>query len=31
VVFLADGAVVTELIGPTPEGVFDTLKRLDSL
>jgi putative ABC transport system ATP-binding protein len=31
VVFLADGAVVTELIGPTPESVFDTLKRLDSL
>jgi putative ABC transport system ATP-binding protein len=31
VVFLADGAVVTELIDPTPEGVFDTLKRLDSL
>jgi putative ABC transport system ATP-binding protein len=31
VVFLADGAVVTELINPTAEAVLDTMKRLDTL
>ncbi|MEV1288930.1 ABC transporter ATP-binding protein [Micromonospora sp. NPDC049679] len=31
VVFLADGQVVTELTGPTPESVLDTMKRLDVL
>jgi putative ABC transport system ATP-binding protein len=31
VVFLADGRVVTELIGPTPENVLDTMKRLDAM
>ncbi|SDY97657.1 putative ABC transport system ATP-binding protein [Micromonospora pattaloongensis] len=31
VVFLADGQVVTELTGPTPETVLDTMKRLDVL
>jgi len=30
VVFLADGRVVSELSGPTPEGVLDTMKRLDA-
>ena len=29
VVFLGDGRVVTELTGPTPEAVLDTMKRLD--
>ncbi len=29
VVFLADGRVVAELHGPTPEAVLDTMKRLD--
>jgi putative ABC transport system ATP-binding protein len=29
VVFLADGAIVTELRGPTPDAVLDTMKRLD--
>ncbi|HEY8532904.1 MAG TPA: ABC transporter ATP-binding protein [Micromonospora sp.] len=31
VVFLADGQIVTELSGPTPESVLDTMKRLDVL
>jgi putative ABC transport system ATP-binding protein len=31
VVFLADGAVVTELNEPTAEAVLDTMKRLDTL
>jgi len=31
VVFLADGRIVTELSGPTPESVLDTMKRLDVL
>jgi putative ABC transport system ATP-binding protein len=31
VVFLADGQVVSELTGPTPESVLDTMKRLDVL
>ena len=31
VVFLADGRVVAELSDPTPEGVLDTMKRLDAL
>jgi putative ABC transport system ATP-binding protein len=31
VVFLADGAVVTELSQPTAEAVLDTMKRLDTL
>ena len=31
VVFLADGAVVTELADPTAEAVLDTMKRLDTL
>jgi len=30
VVFLADGHIVTELTNPTPEGVLDTMKRLDT-
>jgi putative ABC transport system ATP-binding protein len=30
VVFLADGRVVAELSGPTPEAVLDTMKRLDT-
>jgi putative ABC transport system ATP-binding protein len=30
VIFLADGAVVSELRGPTAEGVLDTMKRLDT-
>ena len=29
VVFLGDGRVVTELAGPTPQTVLDTMKRLD--
>ena len=31
VVFLADGAIVSELSDPTPESVLDTMKRLDVL
>jgi putative ABC transport system ATP-binding protein len=31
VVFLADGAIVSELADPTPESVLDTMKRLDVL
>ncbi|WP_067501426.1 ABC transporter ATP-binding protein [Actinoplanes sp. TFC3] len=31
VVFLADGEIVDELTGPTPESVLDTMKRLDTL
>jgi putative ABC transport system ATP-binding protein len=31
VIFLADGAVVTELAEPTAEAVLDTMKRLDVL
>ena len=31
VVFLADGAIVSELAGPTAETVLDTMKRLDVL
>ena len=31
VVFLADGRVVAELTGPTPESVLDTMKRLDAI
>ena len=31
VVFLADGAAVAELAGPTAESVLDTMKRLDAL
>ena len=31
VVFLADGQIVSELSGPTPEAVLDTMKRLDVL
>ena len=30
VIFLADGRVVDELAGPTPESVLDTMKRLDA-
>jgi putative ABC transport system ATP-binding protein len=30
VVFLGDGQVVDELVGPSAEGVLDTMKRLDS-
>ncbi|WP_430784365.1 ABC transporter ATP-binding protein [Actinoplanes sp. G11-F43] len=30
VVFLADGAIVDELAGPTAESVLDTMKRLDA-
>jgi putative ABC transport system ATP-binding protein len=30
VVFLADGAIVDELTGPTPETVLDMMKRLDT-
>jgi putative ABC transport system ATP-binding protein len=30
VVFLADGAIVDELSGPTPESVLDMMKRLDT-
>ena len=30
VVFLADGAIVDELTGPTPETVLDTMKKLDA-
>jgi putative ABC transport system ATP-binding protein len=30
VVFLADGKVVGELTGPTPEAVLDTMKHLDT-
>jgi putative ABC transport system ATP-binding protein len=30
VVFLADGNIVDELAGPTPEAVLDTMKRLDT-
>jgi putative ABC transport system ATP-binding protein len=29
VLFLADGAVVDELVGPTPESVLDRMKVLD--
>ncbi|HWH00165.1 MAG TPA: ABC transporter ATP-binding protein, partial [Pilimelia sp.] len=29
VIFLADGHIVDELANPTPEGVLDTMKRLD--
>jgi putative ABC transport system ATP-binding protein len=29
VVFLADGQIVSELVGPTPETVLDTMKKLD--
>jgi putative ABC transport system ATP-binding protein len=31
VVFLADGAVMTQLANPTAEAVLDTMKRLDTL
>jgi putative ABC transport system ATP-binding protein len=31
VIFLADGRIVGELSGPTPEAVLDMMKRLDSL
>ncbi|MCO5994395.1 ABC transporter ATP-binding protein [Actinoallomurus rhizosphaericola] len=30
VVFLRDGRIITELYGPTPDGVLDTLKSLES-
>ncbi|MDG4766244.1 ABC transporter ATP-binding protein [Solwaraspora sp. WMMD406] len=30
VIFLADGHIVTELTGPTPETVLDTMKKLDT-
>jgi putative ABC transport system ATP-binding protein len=30
VIFLADGEIVDELTGPTPETVLDTMKRLDT-
>jgi putative ABC transport system ATP-binding protein len=30
VIFLADGAIVTELAAPTADAVLDTMKRLDS-
>ena len=31
VLFLADGQVVSELPRPTPEGILDTMKRLDAV
>ena len=31
VIFLADGAIVTELRAPTADAVLDTMKRLDSI
>jgi putative ABC transport system ATP-binding protein len=31
VIFLADGAVVTELAEPTADGVLETMKRIDVL